>query len=73
MMFFTHFPFVSIARTPEENTPLDEHQKDKQSNAIEKRIHNDLNDDPNINEEIQEFEMHLNMYKTPKVIQLPIS
>ena len=38
----------------------------------EKRIHNDLNDDRNVNEEIQELEMHLNMYKTPKFIQVQI-
>ena len=72
MMFFTNLPKVSIAQTPQENIPLDEHLEDKQSNAIGQRIHNDLNDDPNVNEEIQGFEMHLNMYKTPKFIQVQI-
>ena len=47
-------------------------KKTSRVNAMGKRINNDLNDDPNINEEIQGFKMRLNMYKTPKLIQVQI-
>ena len=72
MMFFTNLPKVSIAQTPQQNIPVNEHQEDKQSNAMGKRIFNDLNDDPNVNEDIQGFDMHLNMHKIPKFIQVLI-